>query len=286
MSSATVNRIWRAVGLQPHRMETFKLSTGPQFIEKVRDTVGLYMAPPERVIVLCVDEKSQNQALDRSQPMLPLRPGTPARQTHDHKRHGTTSLFAAIDIATGEVIGRCYPACVKSLPWQSSVDTCEVIVCGVRGVHGDLDLRADAVTRAPIFGSLSHSVPAVARASGGSKGGAERPLARLQCCTLDKLLRPLGLRLLPLRQSQREEGIKARNRPKSTRTARSAVLAAGGCLLPLSSNGGNSVGSGRSRWRQPDSSYLVTGARAGWCTTVSTRCFNRPSLMDPFAGSV
>ena len=109
MSSATVNRIWQAFGLQPHRMETFKLSTDPLFIEKVRDIVGLYMAPPERAIVLCVDEKSQNQALDRSQPMLPLRPGTPARQTHDYKRHGTTSLFAALDIATGEVIGKCYP---------------------------------------------------------------------------------------------------------------------------------------------------------------------------------
>ena len=109
MSSATVSRIWRAFGLQPHRAETFKLSTDPLFIEKVRDVVGLYMAPPERAVVLCVDEKSQIQALERSQPMLPLRPGTPARRTHDYKRHGTTSLFAALDIATGEVIGRCYP---------------------------------------------------------------------------------------------------------------------------------------------------------------------------------
>ena len=109
LSSATVNRIWRAFGLQPHRTETFKLSADPLFIEKVRDIVGLYMAPPERAVVLCVDEKSRIQALDRTQPMLPLRPGTPARQTHDYKRNGTTSLFAALDIATGEVIGRCYP---------------------------------------------------------------------------------------------------------------------------------------------------------------------------------
>ena len=101
LSSATVNRIWRAFGLQPHRMETFKLSADPLFIEKVRDIVGLYMAPPERAAVLCVDEKSQIQALDRVQPMLPLRPGTPARQTHDYKRNGVTSLFAALDIATG-----------------------------------------------------------------------------------------------------------------------------------------------------------------------------------------
>jgi len=109
MSSATVNRIWRAFGLQPHRTETFKLSADPLFIEKVRDIVGLYMAPPERAVVLCVDEKSQIQALDRTQPMLPLRTGTPARRTHDYKRNGTTSLFAALDIATGEVTGRCYP---------------------------------------------------------------------------------------------------------------------------------------------------------------------------------
>lgn len=108
VSTSTVQRIWRAFGLQPHRIETFKLSTDPLFVAKVRDVVGLYMAPPERAIVLCVDEKSQIQALDRSQPMLPMRPGQPARMSHDYKRHGTTSLFAALDIATGAVIGKCY----------------------------------------------------------------------------------------------------------------------------------------------------------------------------------
>jgi len=102
---STVQRIWRAFGLQPHRMETFKLSTDPNFVAKVRDVVGLYVSPPEHAIVLCVDEKSQIQALDRSQPMLPMRPGQPARRSHDYKRHGTTSLFAALDIATGRVIG-------------------------------------------------------------------------------------------------------------------------------------------------------------------------------------
>ena len=91
------------------QLETFKLSADPLFIEKVRDIGELYMAPPERAAVLCLDEKSQIQALDRVQPMLPLRPGTPARQTHDYKRNGVTSLFAALDIATGEVIGKCYP---------------------------------------------------------------------------------------------------------------------------------------------------------------------------------
>jgi transposase len=109
LSVSTVQRIWRAFGLQPHRMESFKLSTDPDFVAKVRDVVGLYVAPPAHAIVLCVDEKSQIQALDRSQPMLPMRPGQPARRSHDYKRHGTTSLFAALDIATGHVIGKCYP---------------------------------------------------------------------------------------------------------------------------------------------------------------------------------
>src|ERR1700757_2476135 len=108
LSVSTVQRIWRAFGLHPHRLETFKLSTDPDFVAKVRDVVGLYIAPPERAIVLCVDEKSQIQALDRSQPMLPMRPGQAERRSHDYKRHGTTSLFAALDIATGRVIGRCY----------------------------------------------------------------------------------------------------------------------------------------------------------------------------------
>lgn len=105
---STVHRIWQAFGLQPHRSETFKLSTDPQFVEKVRDIVGLYLDPPTRAMVLCVDEKSQIQALDRSQPLLPMRPGQAERRTHDYTRHGTTSLFAALDTATGTVIGKCY----------------------------------------------------------------------------------------------------------------------------------------------------------------------------------
>jgi transposase len=109
VSISSVQRIWRAFGLQPHRLETFKLSTDPDFVAKVRDVVGLYVAPPEHAIVLCVDEKSQIQALDRSQPLLPMRPGQTARRSHDYKRHGTTSLFAALDIATGQVIGKCFP---------------------------------------------------------------------------------------------------------------------------------------------------------------------------------
>jgi transposase len=108
ISTSSVGRIWRAFGLQPHRVETFKLSTDPLFVDKVRDIVGLYLNPPERALVLCVDEKSQIQALDRTQPLLPMRPGQVERRSHDYERHGTTSLFAALDIATGHVIGRCY----------------------------------------------------------------------------------------------------------------------------------------------------------------------------------
>ncbi len=108
LSVSSVQRIWRAFALQPHRMETFKLSTDPEFVAKVRDVVGLYISPPQHAVVLCVDEKSQIQALDRSQPMLPMRPGQPARRSHDYRRHGTTSLFAALDIATGRVISKCY----------------------------------------------------------------------------------------------------------------------------------------------------------------------------------
>ncbi len=107
MSQSSISRIWRAFGLKPHRTETFKLSNDPFFIEKVRDVVGLYMNPPDRAIVLCIDEKSQIQALDRTQPLLPMQPGQTERRTHDYARHGTTSLFVALNVATGEVIGRC-----------------------------------------------------------------------------------------------------------------------------------------------------------------------------------
>jgi transposase len=103
LSQTSVRRIWRAFGLKPHLTETFKLSSDPQFIEKVRDVVGLYLDPPEHAVVLCVDEKPQVQALDRTQPILPLRPGTPERRTHDYVRHGVTSLFAALNTATGLV---------------------------------------------------------------------------------------------------------------------------------------------------------------------------------------
>src|SRR3954470_8958499 len=107
LSADTIGRIWRAFGLQPHRSETFRLSPDPQFIEKVRDIVGLYLSPPSNAVVLCVDEKSQIQALERTQPLLPLRPGQAERRTHDYARHGTTTLFAALNVATGAVLQRC-----------------------------------------------------------------------------------------------------------------------------------------------------------------------------------
>ncbi|WP_344886350.1 IS630 family transposase, partial [Allokutzneria multivorans] len=105
LSQSTVSRIWRAFGLQPHRSQRFKLSTDPWFVDKVHDVVGLYLDPPERALVFCVDEKTQIQALDRSQPVLPMMPGTPQRMTHDYVRSGTTTLFAALEVATGKVIG-------------------------------------------------------------------------------------------------------------------------------------------------------------------------------------
>ena len=114
LSQSSISRIWRAFSLQPHRSQTFKLSRDPLFIDKVRDIVGLYLNPPDRALVLCVDEKSQIQALDRTAPLLPMRPGQIERRTHDYQRHGTTSLFAAFNVASGQVLGQ--TASPSSLP--------------------------------------------------------------------------------------------------------------------------------------------------------------------------
>jgi transposase len=108
LTRASISRIWRVFGLKPHLVDTFKISTDPFFIEKTKDVVGLYMSPPENAVVFCVDEKSQIQALDRTQPLLPLRPGQAERRTHDYKRHGTTTLFAALNTKTGTLLGKCY----------------------------------------------------------------------------------------------------------------------------------------------------------------------------------
>jgi transposase len=138
ISRPTVHRIWRAYGLQPHRTESFKLSNDPQFIEKVRDIVGLYFCPPEHALVICADEKAQIQALDRVQPILPMRPGTPERRTHDYRRHGTTSLFAALDVATGKVIGELHRR-HRSIEFRSFLDRIDKEVPAELDVHLILD---------------------------------------------------------------------------------------------------------------------------------------------------
>lgn len=138
LSRSTVSRIWRAFALQPHRSETFKLSKDPLFVEKVRDIAGLYLNPPDRALVLCVDEKSQIQALDRTQPLLPMRPGQIERRTHDYKRHGTTSLFAALDVKTGKVIGAFHRR-HRSAEFRKFLDTIDQAIPSGLDVHLVMD---------------------------------------------------------------------------------------------------------------------------------------------------
>jgi transposase len=150
LSQTTVSRIWRASGLQPHRTDTFKLSPDPLFVEKNRDIVGLYLDPPERALVLCVDEKSQIQALDRTQPLLPMRPGQPERRTHDYVRHGTTSLFAALGVMSGKIIGQCLRR-HRAVEFRRFLDTIEAAVPADLDVHLILDSYA------------THKTPAIRR---------------------------------------------------------------------------------------------------------------------------
>jgi transposase len=138
LSRSSVSRIWRAFGLRPHRSETFKLSTDPLLIEKVRDIVGLYLNPPDRAVVLCVDEKPQIQALDRSQPTLPLRPGQIERRTHDYVRHGTTSLFAALNVKSGRIIGQRHRR-HRGIEFRKFLDTIDQNVPQELEVHLVLD---------------------------------------------------------------------------------------------------------------------------------------------------
>ena len=138
LSHATISRIWRAFGLKPHRTETFKLSPDPLLVDKVRDIVGLYVNPPEHAVVLCVDEKSQIQALDRTQPLLPMRPGQTERRTHDYKRHGTTSLFAALDTQAGTVLAQTYPR-HRSVEFRKFLDKIDAAVPAELDVHLILD---------------------------------------------------------------------------------------------------------------------------------------------------
>jgi len=138
LSRSSVNRIWRAFALAPHRSETFKLSKDPLFIEKVRDIVGLYLNPPDKALVFCVDEKSQIQALDRSQPVLPMRPGQVERRSHDYTRHGTTSLFAALDVKTGRVVGQIHRR-HRTQEFRKFLDAIEAAVPAHLDVHLILD---------------------------------------------------------------------------------------------------------------------------------------------------
>jgi transposase len=185
LSVSTVQGIWRAFGLKPHRQETFKLSTDPDFVAKVRDVVGLYMAPPEHALVLCVDEKSQIQALDRSQAVFPMRPGQPERRSHDYARHGTTSLFAALDIATGAVIGQCYP-CHRAEEFRQFLDEIEVRVPRDLDVHliwdnSDLGQLCHAQDHADP--RLAGEASALARASDPDQQFLAEPSRALLCHT-------------------------------------------------------------------------------------------------------
>ncbi|HEX2714369.1 MAG TPA: IS630 family transposase [Candidatus Acidoferrales bacterium] len=138
LSQSTVSRIWRAFALQPHRAETYQLSKDPLFIEKVRDIVGLYLNPPDKALVLCVDEKTQMQALDRSQPLLPLRPGQAERRTHDYVRHGRTSLFAALEVKSGRVLGA-FHARHRAVEFRKFLERIEEAVPAALEVHLILD---------------------------------------------------------------------------------------------------------------------------------------------------
>src|SRR4051812_48764556 len=148
LTQSAVLRIWKAFGLQPHRQDTWKLSKDPLFIEKVLDVVGLYLNPPERAVVLCVDEKSQIQALDRTAPILPMLPGVPQRATHDYKRHGTSSLYAALDLATGHVIGRLHSR-HRAIEFKQFLATIDREVPAELDVHVVLD------------NSSTHKTPAI-----------------------------------------------------------------------------------------------------------------------------
>jgi transposase len=148
LTQSAVHRIWKAFGLQPHRQDSWKLSKDPQFVAKVRDVVGLYLNPPERAVVLCVDEKSQIQALDRTAPILPMLPGTPERATHDYKRAGTSSLYAALDITTGKVIGALHQR-HRAIEFKKFLQTID------REVPADLDVHV------VLDNSSTHKTPAV-----------------------------------------------------------------------------------------------------------------------------
>jgi transposase len=155
LTQSAVHRIWKAFGLQPHRQDTWKLSQDPQFVAKVKDVVGLYLNPPERAVVLCVDEKSQIQALDRTAPILPMLPGTPQRATHDYKRAGTSSLYAALDITSGQVIGRLHGR-HRAIEFKKFLQTIDREVPAELAVHLVLDNASTHKTPAVKKWLLAH----------------------------------------------------------------------------------------------------------------------------------
>jgi transposase len=150
LTQTAVHDIWQAFGLKPHLQEKWKLSGDPQFVAKVRDIVGLYLNPPERAVVLAVDEKSQIQALDRTRPILPMLPGTPERATHDYKRHGTSSLYAALDLATGKVIGRLHSR-HRAVEFKKFLQTL------------DRDVPADLEVHLVLDNASTHKTPLIKR---------------------------------------------------------------------------------------------------------------------------
>jgi hypothetical protein len=199
MTQSAVSRIWRAFALQPHRAETFKLSKDPLFIEKVRDIVGLYLNPPERALVLCVDEKSEVQALERTAPLLPMRPGQIERRTHDHRLNGTTSLFAALDAATGAAIGA-FHARQRSLEFEQFLDQIDAAVPADLDIHIVLDnygthktprvhrwlntrSRRNAISTQPMTLPWSRPIRSQRR--------------RTAACTVMRLVSPRSLRSVP-----------------------------------------------------------------------------------------
>ena len=199
VSNATVSRIWRAFGLKPHRYKTFSLSTDPNFIDKVHDIVGLYMHPPHNALVLAIDEKTQIQALDRRQPLLPLMPGSEARGNNDYLRCGTTDLFAALDVKTGAVIGKCYPRhrAVEFRKFLNHVDkTISADVCSAPRNVGRRNRVIRRRIRAPVcpsghrrsdvFGRTTSARCTAARPGSQSRGGTSaggcRPVSFIAIC--------------------------------------------------------------------------------------------------------
>ena len=168
MSPSSVGRIWQAFGLKPWQADTFKLSEDPLFVEKVRDVVGLYLNPPEHAVVLCVDEKTSIQALDRTQPILPMRPGQVERRTHDYVRNGVTDLFAALNLATGQVVHQTRPR-HRAIEFSKFLDAIDDAVPAHLDVHVVLD------------NSSTHKTPAIntgCYATRGSRSTSRRPAAR------------------------------------------------------------------------------------------------------------